>query len=146
MVPQVIHGATSRPPAFPECLDGNIQADLVPVFETIRDGFGRGIYVHGYPFYLIFLYAGTECSLGEAHDTQWRVLHARPPGLFADGQPDFKWRLGREVMKTQGGQQTDHAFGWRIDQNSYSICILKVLSGAALDMPASQAALYLMAW
>ena len=68
--------------------------------------------MHGYSFYLVLLDSGTECSLGETHDTQRRVIQTRPPGFLTDGQPDFKRRLGREVMKTQCGQQTDHAFGY----------------------------------
>ena len=47
--------------------------------------------------------------MGEAYNAQRRVLHAWPPGFFTDGQPDFKRRLGREFVKTQGRQQTDHS-------------------------------------
>ena len=64
--------------------------------------------MHGHPFNLVFLDPGIERGLGEAHDTQRWIIYARPPGFLADGQPDFKRRLGREFVKTQGGQQTDH--------------------------------------
>jgi len=64
--------------------------------------------MHGHPFNLVFLDPGIECGLGEAHDTQRWIIYARPPGLFADGQPDLEGHLGGEFMKAQRGEQTDH--------------------------------------
>ena len=67
--------------------------------------------MHRHPFDLVFFNPGIKRGPGEAHDTQRRVLHARPPGFFTNGQPDFKRCLCRNVVKTQGGQQTDHTLG-----------------------------------
>jgi len=60
----------------------------------------------------VFLDPGIESGSGETYDMQWWIVDARSPGLFADGQPDFEGCLGRELMKTQGGQQADHTL-WR---------------------------------
>ena len=109
ILPQVVHRAAPCSQALPECLNGYIQANLIAVFETVGNGLGRGIHMHGHPFDLVFLGPRCKCGTGEAHDAQWRVLQAWSPGFLAYRQPDFKWRLGRKVMKTSGGQQTDHA-------------------------------------
>ena len=98
-MPKVVHCAVPCVPALPECLDGHIQADLVAVFETIGDSLGRGVHANVHPLDLVLLDPGIECGLREVNDTQRWILETRPPGFFADGQPDLKRRLTCEFVK-----------------------------------------------
>ena len=92
--------------------------------------------MHGHPLDLVFLDPGIERGLGEAHDTQRWVLHARPPGLLGDGQPDFKGRLGGEIVKAQGGQQADHTFRYTFAGLGQRVMLGDATAGEDVKSPA----------
>ena len=52
-----------------------------------------------HPLDLVLFDTSIECSLREVNNTQRRILETRPPGFFADGQPDLKRCLSRQFVK-----------------------------------------------
>jgi hypothetical protein len=68
-VPQFVIGTFSLAATIAKSLHGNVKADFVPVFETIRHCLGGVVHFHFNSFNLMLLNAFGQGLSGKAHDT-----------------------------------------------------------------------------
>ena len=105
---------TCTPPilqAIPQGLEGNIQTDLASIFKAVGHGFGHGGDGYAYSVEQMVLHALVHGRTRETNDAKARSCYRRPMGFFANGNPDFGWRLRSYFVITQSREQTDHAGG-----------------------------------
>src|SRR5947208_3258401 len=68
--PQIVHRTAPLLPAVAERFEGDVETDLVPVFETIRHGLRRAEDPNGHALNLMFLDLGCQSLTGKMNDPQ----------------------------------------------------------------------------
>ena len=109
--PEVVGGGAACADAVPERLDGDVEADLATIFETIGDRLGRVGDGHFHLLDDMPFDARRQGLARGAHDAQRyrRILGC--PFLMADQQPNLMGELRGELMEAKRGQQADNAMG-----------------------------------
>ena len=77
-MPQIIHRAAALSPALAQCLQRNVQPDLLAILEAVGDCFRRFVDLDRYTVDEVLLDAGMERVAGESHDAQRQVRYAYP--------------------------------------------------------------------
>jgi|SRR5665213_1751344 len=108
-LPQVVHRRLAVSHALAESFQCDIETDLVPVFEAIRNGLRNRENTRGYAFDVMYFLTELKGWLGETHDTHSRVIRTRPAILLANSHPDLERVLRANVMEPQRRQEADHA-------------------------------------
>ena len=90
---------------------GDIRADLVAELEAVCHGLCRRVDLERSPTNGIFLHAKMQGWSRHAHKANRRRGHARSPRFDINGHPDLVRGLRCELMKLQGGQETNYSFG-----------------------------------
>ena len=88
-------------------LDGDIDADLVPVPEAVGDRLGGGVQANLYPFDAASLDALRERLTREARNAQARIFERGAARLLGEGDPDLVRLLRGEVVQAKRRQQAD---------------------------------------
>ena len=109
VTPKIIVRALPRSPAIPQGLNRYIEAYLIPVSETVHHSLGSVEDPDLYPFNRVFLHTRLKCRLGKTEEPDGKRFYSWSPRLFPYSQPDFKWSLRSQVVKTEGRKQTNHA-------------------------------------
>lgn len=68
---------------------GNIETDLVSIFEEVGEGLSHGVNPHDLPFDRMSLDTFSECRSAEAHNLQGRVVKRGAPGppIYSNPHP-----------------------------------------------------------
>src|SRR5581483_7252006 len=99
--------------------------NLVPEFEAVRDCFGGVENAQCHPGDSVFPDAKMKRGPGHAREADEGQGNPGRPCFVADRHPYLAWRLRRQVVKAQGGQQADDPFRHlmrRFDQGSVLGC------------------------
>lgn len=104
--PRCPSGASIIPQSFARDVD----ADLVPIFETLRDGSGWTRHLQLDASEGVRVDAVHWLEVRHANDAHGRHIDTRSAGAAVDGDPDLAGILRAEFMEAQGRQQAEDPF------------------------------------
>ncbi len=86
---------------------GEIAANLVTIFETIGNGLRSGGNPDRNALELMGLDTFREGFSRKADNPEWKLWYVWRPGFEMNRNPNLGWQLRGQLMKAQGGKQTD---------------------------------------
>ena len=110
-MPQLVDRALPQAAVLPECLDGDIDADLVSELEAVHDGACWAGHAHRHAFDVVLFDSGRQGRSRHANDPNRTDIEPRDGRASIDGQPDFTRVLRPERVEAQSRQQADDALG-----------------------------------
>jgi hypothetical protein len=106
-------GAINAPiaQAFLKGVECHIEADLVPILETVSDGSSHAGHSNGYPLDPVLFYACREGFSTGPHNPKRRIIEFRRTSMPVHHQPNLPGSLCSQVMELKSREQTDDSLG-----------------------------------
>ena len=99
--PEIIKFALAATTTFAQCLDCNIETDLVAVLEAIGDSLRRTIQSHGHAVDLVGVNTRIESCFGESHYPKSGVINTRSSGFSIKRDPNLERTLSPNFVETK---------------------------------------------